>query len=1129
MENRTSRLRALVMLSCGLVMLACTLGFPAQAHAFWATTCYVQDSSGNKTYYSDTQAAVNDGCGEGKVVVLVSDCEFSETKEARLQIPAGQKVTINLNGHSVSNVPGSLFHLNENSSLTLQSCDPDAGGDSAGKQSAAGVIHNCYRQYGGAIAMEAGSHLTLDNIMIKDNEASTPNAKPGTHACGGAIYAEKNCTIDLNGSQIANNTSAHYGGGVYINGDDVKVTLDNSRICDNKAERGGGIHIDGKNAVIDLKNGSSIDGNTATGAGGGIYCEVSYFTIKSSDGTGKIDGNQAQGSSRADTKAEQSGGGIHVDNVSGTSEGLIEGLTISNNYSAYDGGGIELDQRWTTVRNCTITGNTSKYEGGGIYVCNNHNLLDGCTITGNACNLDGSNYEGGGVYVWCDYDIKLAGTCVIKGNTRGKDTGNADDVFLRENVGATAKAYITGALAEGSSVGVRSGITGDRRVATGFKPETKDCLFYDMDGYYISYGTDEGGDAWQRHTTKEFAAKISGEVFGKYRNGAAVALVAPLSKGDDKLFWYWDSKYTTGMNPVGDYITGANMYSNTLAFKMPQNEVDANAVYATRATKVVLGVEAPVAGKDLPATAVVCRADGIGSTQQFPATVTWYEVSENGEKADAPAAGKAKAGTAYLATVTCAQSQQGGLCFSKSFSPDGVTIKTLSGGDAPAAASASVDEATGALAVVTGAFAKTAGEAPASKVAQVTVKKEKGELKDAASGEAQTASIEPVLLSAAADSQGSEGSLGNVVVSCGYAEDGSDQVTVAAPAQEGYNFCNWEGVPEGVESNDEAGTLMIPESMLAEDLEVTAVYTPVVTKVELSMAAGVAGGDALVSDAGEAWITCSNGERIELAGLFGVDGLPVTWSPEGEDGKADFSTAHTAMIKVAEGVEGLVDVDKVVSADAAVVAAGGVEAEGAGFALLDGGLYLCVTFPQTPAVKATAVSQPADVELTFEEAATYQAEQESHPDEACWPLPKTVEVELENGQVVDGAVTWDAIEGFNGNAVAAQEIAVEGTVRVAHEDDVDTSGVSLSVRTTVRIAAPAQDGGEDDGEDGGEKAPAVNPDEGAGQPVTDNKVSAGKQALPKTGDSTLVLAAPAVAAVAVTAIAAAVATRRKRD
>ncbi len=502
MENRSSQLKALAVLACALAVLACTLAFPARAHALWGRKCYVQDSSGEKAYYDDVQEGINAGCGEGKVVVLTCDDAYSESKKARFQIPAGQKVTVNLNGHALMHASGGIFRLNENSSLTLTSCDPEAGSNSAGKQFAAGVLYGCYKQYGAAIQMEAGSHLTLDNMTLKDNEASTPNANPGTHACGGAIYAEKNCTIDLKNSQIANNTSKNYGGGVYINGEGAKVTLDNSKISGNKAEQGGGIYIDGTNAVIDLKNGSSIDGNTATEGGGGVYCNVSFFTIKSSDGTGKITGNQAQGSNRATTKGSQSGGGIHVDSRSGENEGLIENLTIAENYSAYDGGGLELDQRWTTVRNCTITGNTCKYEGGGIYDCNSDNLIDSCTITGNACSVDsGGNYEGGGVFVWHSYDLKMSGKCIVKGNTRGKNSGNADDVMLRENAGATAKAYITGNLAEGSSVGVRTGITGDRRIAKNFKAASKDCLFYDMAGYYVSYGTDEGGDAWQRHTS----------------------------------------------------------------------------------------------------------------------------------------------------------------------------------------------------------------------------------------------------------------------------------------------------------------------------------------------------------------------------------------------------------------------------------------------------------------------------------------------------------------------------------------------------------------------------------------------------------------------------------------------------
>ncbi len=1079
MENRLSRLSALAVLACALAMLACALLSPSQAQAGQWDGCYVQDSSGNRTYYWSQQEGINNACGEGKVVVLNRTETFLSTKPA-LSIPAGQNVTINMNGHTLKNDYSSVFLLNANSTLTLQSCDPDGKADSVGKQFAAGEISACYPASGGGIYMSEGSHLTLDNVTIKKNRASS---------YGGGIFAQKNCTIDLkNKSSIDGNTADDNGGGIYIGGENVKVTLDDSKICNNDAEKGGGIYIDAKGAVIDLKNGSSIGDNVAYDGGGGIYCNVSYFTIKSSDETGVISGNKAKGSSTTTSKSGQSGGGVHVDAKSGDNEGLIEGLTISDNYSAYDGGGLELDQRKTTVRNCTITGNTCKYEGGGIYDCNKDNTIDGCTITGNACSVDsGGNYEGGGVYVWCDYDLKLAGTCVIKGNIRGKDSGNADDVMLRENAGATAKAYITGSLAKGSTVGVRTGITGDRRIAKNFKPETKDCLFYDLDGYYVSYGSDEGGDAWQRHREIEFLAQVNGEGSNRYKWNSPVTLVVPLAKGDDRLFWCWDSQYTTGLNPVGDYITKDNVNSNTLAFKMPQNDVDANAVYATRATKVALGIEAPVAGEDLPASAVVQRADGIGGAQQFTAAVTWYEVVGGKE---VPAAGKAKAGTQYRASVTCAQSQQGGLCFSKSINADGVTVKATSGCTAPEAKSASVDSATGALTVVTGAFDKTAGEKPATQDKKVAVKTVKGELKDAASGGTQTASEEPMLLSLDSDDQQD-----GFEVSC--AAD-SESVTITAPSQKGYNFNHWEGVPDGVDYKDTDGYVTIPKEKLTEGLQLTAVYTPAVTEAEVGMDAPTAG-QKLATSVSSLVLTGTDGSTLDFVKDVLKKDCPVTWSPEaaGEDGGAGYSTAYTALIELGDA-EGLEDVDKVLDQGAVVKASDGTAADAAGFTVQDGKLYLAVTFPVTAVAKATGITQPADVELTFEQA------------KACfelgiWPLASSVDVAVQSGVAAEGDVEWQAVEGFDANAAAAQELAAHGTVtRIATADgsEIDANGLSREVTCMIKVAAPAQGG-----------------DEGDGRPAAGDADN--KSALAKTGDSIPVFAVAAVAAVAVIAIAAA--------
>ena len=53
-------------MACALAVMACALAFPLRAYALHAwITCYVQDSSGNKTYYHYQQEAINNACSEG--------------------------------------------------------------------------------------------------------------------------------------------------------------------------------------------------------------------------------------------------------------------------------------------------------------------------------------------------------------------------------------------------------------------------------------------------------------------------------------------------------------------------------------------------------------------------------------------------------------------------------------------------------------------------------------------------------------------------------------------------------------------------------------------------------------------------------------------------------------------------------------------------------------------------------------------------------------------------------------------------------------------------------------------------------------------------------------------------------
>ena len=190
-----------------------------------------------------------------------------------------------------------------------------------------------------------------------------------------------------------------------------------------------------------------------------------------------------------------------------------------------------------------------------------------------------------------------------------------------------------------------------------------------------------------------------------------------------------------------------------------------------------------------------------------------------------------------------------------------------------------------------------------------------------------------------------------------------------------------------------------------------------------------------------------------------------------------------------------------------MAAANGVEAEGAGFALLDGDLYLCVTFPETPVARVTGISQPTDVELAFDEA-------KACAELGIWPLAGSVDAVVESGVAAEGDVEWDPVEGFDADATGAQELAVHGTVtKIATVDgsEIDESGLSLEVACKIKVAAPSQDGGS-----GTAQASGSDTDDG------------GKSALAKTSDSILVFAVAAIAAAAAIAIAAAAVSARCR-
>ena len=694
MKFRTASAKFLhpCLFALAAVVAALLAGALAPAPAFASQgSCYVKDSSsGSITYYSDKIEALKAAYGKNKTLVLLEDWNFNEDDwdiQTTMGVDGGKELTIDMNGHRISNTgDGSVIHLYEDASLTLTSSkrntwftydgyNPEKRATKESmKISTGGLVTGGRNVKGGGIYMEDGSSLTLDGVTVAGNDAEASGAIWETQA-GGGICANKNCTVELTrNARVQNNYSWNEGGGIYLNKDGATVIINGGRVDSNRALQGGGIFSDGSNSTITVKNNGVINGNVAKG-GGGVFFNQSKFSIVSEDKTGTISNNKAISDSD-----DTSGGGIFVDSKSGENSGVIKGLKISDNYSAYDAGAIELDQESTTVSECTITGNTASRDAGAIYVNNDKCTIDGCIITGNVCNLSDSSYEGGGVFVSYRYDIKMTGVCTITGNTRVKrDSGDADDVFLGTISGGTGYAYITGGLAKGSSVGVRTGIEGDRRIGKNIKNASEYCFFMDLDGYYVTYGTDDGGDMWQRRGTKAFLLKVDDVEQASYTPGSTATATAKPAEG--KFFWKWDLDATEGFHPASSVITEDLLYEKSISFTMPQNPVNLVGVYGDKVTAGTLTFASPSAGTDLPETVTFTRTDGgTGGTGTYTVKLSWYKIVSDAVKT--PTSGKAEYGVSYMAYAWVDSNQKDGLVFA-----DNPTITVKAGNYSGTAAS----------------------------------------------------------------------------------------------------------------------------------------------------------------------------------------------------------------------------------------------------------------------------------------------------------------------------------------------------------------------------------------------------------------------------------------------------------
>ena len=251
----------------------------------------------------------------------------------------GNRLTIDLNGHTLTALENSRAFFIQNGALTIE--DSIGGGIIQGS----GTVNG----YGGAILMngsDSNNALTLTGSTIS-----------GFTATNGAGVSMGNGTFHMTGGAIRN-CSATDGGGVYVDGGSFKMT--NGTISDCKATNaGGGVYV--SSGTFEMSGGSIENCTAHEGAGVKVYAssgETASFSMSggtiegsSRDGVSiaAIDSGTSEFSMSGGTIKDNSRYGVWVDNGSAVmSGGSVKG---SGSYDIYIGSSAAL-----TVDNTQVGG-----------------------------------------------------------------------------------------------------------------------------------------------------------------------------------------------------------------------------------------------------------------------------------------------------------------------------------------------------------------------------------------------------------------------------------------------------------------------------------------------------------------------------------------------------------------------------------------------------------------------------------------------------------------------------------------------------------------------------------------------------------------------------------------------------
>ena len=287
-----------------------------------------------------------------------------------------------------------------------------------------------------------------------------------------------------------------------------------------------------------------------------------------------------------------------------------------------------------------------------------------------------------------------------------------------------------------------------------------------------------------------------------------------------------------------------------------------------------------------------------------------------------------------------------------------------------------------------------------------------------------------------------------------------ETIAIVAPAQDGRVFDHWEwdGAPEGTDLTP--STLAVAEYSTSYTNQIKAVYTPVISTVNLEADAPIAH-SALAKAAKSVNISVGNDEEATDISSY-LSSTALSWSPSGnDDGNATHNTTYAAMLSLNAGSPS--ESVKYLLSDDVKLLVNGYDVNGGAYIIgnPDGTKSLKVDFPSTGPYEYKELENVTDgkldatVEISYATALSYQNAQDQSEqgqgDSTSWGLPSEVNAKFQCGESKYIAVTWK-VSGFSVNATGEQTITAVGTVK--YTDEIDNEGAPETITATIKVGAP---------------------------------------------------------------------------